>query len=304
MARKNANNVTNNKEQPTKDVGSVEGESATPTSAPLATAEAYAGALHGVEIAKGMKFTAADDEIRVVCLPFPEKLTDYKNEYQWIERTKEHELISSGIVRQVEHTPYGMGKIDVATVTAQHPSKGDDLKGALGKATMIVCSVAGCEAILVVDSAEAVKAAMLELAAASQVAEAADERKRLKMGVCVDPVKYGFAEFRGKGIIGIANPSQDVSEALKLLEKSEYGKLLHFSTQTSSTGDNIEFKYDGITHSLRTNDLMLQKQIYIANMFQEEFEDRNVSIGGRMLKAYLGLSGDRLHFGGGHDQRM
>jgi len=128
MARKNANKDTNNKKQPTEDVGSAEVESATPTSAPLATAEAHAGALYGVEITKGMKFTAADDEIRVVCLPFPEKLTDYKNEYQWIERTKEHELISSGVARQVEHTPYGMGKIDVATVTTQHPSKGDDLR--------------------------------------------------------------------------------------------------------------------------------------------------------------------------------
>ena len=58
-----------------------------------------------------MKFSAKEEEIRAICIPYPEKLTDYKNDYQRIEKIKEHELITEGVVRQVEITPYGLDRL-------------------------------------------------------------------------------------------------------------------------------------------------------------------------------------------------
>ena len=64
MAKKNINKTTHNKEQSTEDGGRAEDGSETPIRDPLATAEPYAGNLYGVEITKGMKFSAADDGTR------------------------------------------------------------------------------------------------------------------------------------------------------------------------------------------------------------------------------------------------
>ena len=52
----------------------------------------------------------------------------------------------------------------------------------------------------------------------------------------------------------------------------------------------MSFKFDGMTSTVEKRLLIVRKSIFIANMCEEEFEQKNISIGGRLLKEYLGVS--------------
>ena len=202
------------------------------------TAEVPAEKAELAVIAKDLKFSAEDREVRVICIPHQENLADYKKTKARMTKEKSlvQEMVREGIVRQPEMTPYGNKGLNVTTVTATHPKVNDDLEWASSKATFFQSSVKEHDWILVVESPEAMEAALTELAAAAQVREQSGQGTRLRIGADTEPTKFGFIEFRDKGVIGFANSKESIDEALEALEKSEYGKLQCFTKNDSSTG--------------------------------------------------------------------
>ena len=131
------------------------------------TAEPTAEQAELAVIAKDLKFAAEDKEVRVICIPHQDNLVDYKKDKTRIAKEKPlvQELVQEGVVRQPEMTPYGNKGLSLTTVTATHPKVNDDLEWASDRATFVHSAVKEHDWILVVESPEAMEAALVELAA-------------------------------------------------------------------------------------------------------------------------------------------
>lgn len=259
-----------------------------------AQAPAAAVAVDGAAVVMNAKMVSVSgqEEFRALCFPhlknyseFKKKDHDWKKEVQLYAKDK-----GAKVLRQIEDTAYGFNNVlPFSTVTIQHPEKGNDMYDAMEDASFVLEGIKGCQLSLVVDAGAGVEAALAELAACMQITN-----NTFRVGIEFNPAKFDFAEYKQKVMIGFHDHTKDeFRQVFEALEKTEYGKLKYFSFKPSSlSGEEgeVSFKFDGMTSTVEKRLLIVRKSIFIANMCEEEFEQKNISIGGRLLKEYLGVS--------------
>ena len=234
-------------------------------------------------VSRQLQFSIRGEESRAIIFPFREQMASWKKKTDWfsdvVARTKGMPWFTL-----VEKAAFGLEDVEVASVTML---RGDEEIEFAKKAAIIAENVTRASFILEVDSAQAAAAALQELAASMQCAALSEMYEPIKIGYDYDPTKYGFNEFKRKALIGFDVESLgEVGFALTCLQNSEYGKLKYFGVK--GEGD-ITFTFDGVSCKLKEANLA-RKSIYVMNMTTDDFEGKTVSMGGRILRQYLGIS--------------